>query len=197
MGGILTFSGTVTNTGNITVTNVVVRRVTPAPNTVIFSVPSLAPGASANFTGSYTTPSSNACTSTASVSATANDQCAASGVLATATIVCPLVTAPIIIVTQNCPTNPVGPGGVLTYSGTISNAGNITLTNIHVGNNQPGANTAFGTISPPLVPPAGTVAPRFLVGNNFTGLSYADQDEGYTATQFYSLRREVTGSSTF
>jgi uncharacterized repeat protein (TIGR01451 family) len=146
LGGLLTFSGTVRNAGTVTITNVVVVRDAPAPNnTTVFSAASLAPGASANFTGSYTVPGSEACSITTSVSASANDQCAGSGVIARATISCPLVTTPGIVVTQNCPVNPASPGGFLTYSGTVSNAGNITLTNIVVLNNQPAANTVVFT----------------------------------------------------
>ena len=145
LGGLLTFSGTVRNGGTITLTNVVVVRDAPAPNTTVFSAASLAPGASANFTGSYTVPGSEACSIATSVSASANDQCAGSGVVARATISCPLVSTPGIVVTQNCPVNPASPGGVLTYSGTVSNAGNITLTNIVVLNNQPAANTVVFT----------------------------------------------------
>ena len=142
LGGLLTFSGTVRNAGTVTLTNVVVVRDAPAPNTSVFTAASLAPGASANFTGSYTVPGSNACSITTSVSASANDQCAGSGVIARATISCPLVSTPGIVVTQNCPVSPASPGGVFTYSGTVSNAGNNTLTNIVVLNNQPAANTA-------------------------------------------------------
>ena len=56
-GGILTYSGTVSNAGNITLTNIVVVNNQPAANTVIFTAASLAPGATANFTGSYQVPS--------------------------------------------------------------------------------------------------------------------------------------------
>jgi hypothetical protein len=116
LGGLLTFSGTVRNAGNITLTHVVVRRESPAPNTVVFSVASLAPGATANFSGSYTVPGNNACSITTSVNATANDQCAGSGVVASTSIDCPLVTAPRIVVTQTCPPNPTTPGGLIVYA---------------------------------------------------------------------------------
>jgi uncharacterized repeat protein (TIGR01451 family) len=226
LGGLLTFSGTVSNAGNVTLTNVVVLRDAPAPNTVVFSVANLASGASANFTGSYTVPGSNACSITTSVSASANDQCAGSGVIARATISCPLFTTPRIIVTQNCTTNPTGPGGVLTYSGTVCNAGNITLTNIVVSNNQTAApiittnNTAIVTTNTPgtittnttvtvttnaATPVAfGTVnsvshvvVDRFVIGNDFNGFTYAGEDHGYAATQFYSMRKANTGTSFF
>jgi uncharacterized repeat protein (TIGR01451 family) len=202
LGGTLTFSGNVLNAGNVTLTNVVVTRDLPAPGTAVFTVATLAPGASATFTSSYTVPGSNACSITTSVTARGQDQCVGSGVLASATIVCPLVTTPRIIVTQNCSTNPTSPGGVLTYSGSVSNAGNITLSNIIVINNQRAPKTSsgpatFGTFTPPLVPPAGTVTDRFGVGNNFSGLTFATPDEGYAANQFYSLRHEGNGNSTF
>jgi uncharacterized repeat protein (TIGR01451 family) len=226
LGGLLTFSGTVSNAGNVTLTNVVVLRDAPAPNTVVFSVASLASGASANFTGSYTVPGSNACSITTSVSASANDQCAGSGVIARATISCPLFTTPRIIVTQNCTTNPTGPGGVLTYSGTVCNAGNITLTNIVVSNNQTAApiittnNTAIVTTNTPGTIATNTtvtvttnaatpvsfgtinsvshvVVDRFVIGNDFNGLTYAGEDHGYAATQFYSMRKANTGTSFF
>jgi hypothetical protein len=48
-----------------------------------------------------------------------------------------------MVVTQNCPVNPVGPGTILTYSGSVSNAGNITLTNVVVTNDRSGATPLF------------------------------------------------------
>src|SRR5204863_5849507 len=45
--------------------------------------------------------------------------------------------------------------------------------------------------------PTGTVTERFTVGDGFTGLTFAASDEGYAANQFYSMRHEVSGSSTF
>jgi uncharacterized repeat protein (TIGR01451 family) len=147
LGGTLTFSGTVRNAGNVTLTNVVVRRDAPTPNTVVFSTASLAPGATANFTGSYTVPISDDCSITTSVIATGNDQCVGSGVSASAAIACPLVAAPSIRVTQTCPTIPVMPGGLVAYSGTVSNTGNITLTNISVVSSQPSPGTVVFTVA--------------------------------------------------
>ncbi|MBI5386986.1 MAG: hypothetical protein HZA90_20120, partial [Verrucomicrobia bacterium] len=145
LGGVLTFSGTVRNTGNVALTNVVVRREVPAPNTVVLSVASLAPGASASFTGSYTVPVSDICSITTSVSATARDQCIGSSVLANATTECPVVATPRILVTQTCPPNPATPGGLIIYGGSVSNTGNITLTNIAVVRSQPAPNTVVFT----------------------------------------------------
>jgi len=48
----------------------------------------------------------------------------------TASATCALITSPRIVVTEACPVTPAVPGGLLTYSGTVSNAGNILLTNV-------------------------------------------------------------------
>jgi len=52
----------------------------------------------------------------------------------------------------------------------------------------------FGTIRPPLAPPTGEVVDRIFVGDNFKGLTYADQDligSGTTPTLFYSIRHDA------
>ena len=59
-------------------------------------------------------------------------------------------------------------------------------------NNAPTA-TTFGTIDSTTA----TVVDRFVVGTNFSGLTYAAEDHGYAATQFYSLLRATNGSSYF
>jgi uncharacterized repeat protein (TIGR01451 family) len=200
-GAQITYAGAVSNPGNVTLSNVVVVNTQSSPSTVL-SVPSLAPGATANFTSSFTSPA-NACSVSSTVTARASAACSGSMVTNTASTTCALLTASRIVVTQTCPPTPASPGGLLTYSGTVSNAGNITLTNVLVvDSNQPAPTTnpapaSFGTLSPSLAPLAGTATDRFVVGNNFNGLTYADQDEGYAATQFYSLRHETSGNSTF
>jgi uncharacterized repeat protein (TIGR01451 family) len=147
LGGTLTFNGVVNNTGNVTLTNVVVVSDLPTPGTVVFSRATLAPGATATFTGSYAVPRTNACSVTTTVNASATDQCGGSGIVASATITCPLITAPRIVVTQVCPPTPAAPGGVVAYSGTVSNAGNITLTNVVVVSSLPAPNTVVFTVA--------------------------------------------------
>jgi hypothetical protein len=52
---------------------------------------------------------------------------------------------PLIAVSKQCPPYPVPPGGTLSFSGTVSNLGNVALTNVLVVNDQPTANTlVFG-----------------------------------------------------
>jgi uncharacterized repeat protein (TIGR01451 family) len=144
VGPIITYTGTVRNSGNVTLNNVVVVNDHPAPNTVVLTVPSLAAGASANFTASFNTPL-DACSVNSTVNASGSDTCSGATVNATASATCPLVTTPLIVVTQNCPPNPTSLGGVLTYSGTVSNAGDITLTNVVVTNDRTGTEPVYTT----------------------------------------------------
>jgi uncharacterized repeat protein (TIGR01451 family) len=143
-GQLLTFSGSVSNTGNVTLTNIVVLNNQPVTNTLVFTLASLAPGAVTNFTGSYVAPTN--CSVTDTLTGTGRSIC---GVAVTNTVsaTCPITTTPAIEVTQTCPTTPVGQGGLLTYSGTVRNAGNITLTNIVVVNNWPYSNVIFTVAS--------------------------------------------------
>src|SRR6185295_13316899 len=55
--------------------------------------------------------------------------------------VCMTATTPRLTVTKICPPLAVPLGQPLVFSGVVSNAGNITLTNVTVVNSQPSANT--------------------------------------------------------
>ncbi len=57
----------------------------------------------------------------------------------TVTVTCS--NCPVIAVAKQCPPNPVPPGGALAYTGTVTNAGNVTLTGVLVVNDQPAPNT--------------------------------------------------------
>jgi len=137
-GQTLTFSGSVSNTGNVTLTNIVVVNDQPAPNTKVFTVASLAPGAVANFRGSYLAPTN--CSVTDTLTASASSVCGV-GVSDTASATCPILTNPGLAVTASCPTNVVPPGGVVTYTGTVRNIGDITLTKVVVTSDRPVADT--------------------------------------------------------
>ncbi len=149
-GGLITYTGTVSNPGNVTLNNVTVTSSQASPATVL-TVPTLAPGGSANFTVSFTTPL-DACSVSASVSASGTDNCASKVISNTASATCPLVTAPGIAVTENCPVAPTSPGGLFTFSGTVRNTGNVTLTNVVVLNN------AVPIVPPITNPPVSTGA---------------------------------------
>ncbi|MGA2502329.1 MAG: hypothetical protein ABSH20_31690, partial [Tepidisphaeraceae bacterium] len=156
-GGSLTYSGTVQNTGNITLTNVVVVSSRPAPNTIVFSAAALAPGASVNFTGTYTVPA-DACSVATTFTATGQDLCGTTAATNTVSTTCAVTTAPAIAVTLACPAVSASAGGPITYSGTVHNTGNVTLNNVFVVINQPAPNT-------PVIGPL-TLAPN--AENKFT-----------------------------
>jgi hypothetical protein len=48
---------------------------------------------------------------------------------------------PALVVTAECPANPVPPGGVPVFTGTVSNVGTVTLSNVVVLIDQPASNT--------------------------------------------------------
>lgn len=133
-GGTLTYTGTVTNTGNITLTEVIVVSDQPSPGTRVFGPLTLAPGGGASFTGSYAVPANSCGPYTGTVTATGKDKCFGVSVSDTASSACLGTSSPGIKVTKTCPAAPVQPGGTLTYSGTVQNTGNISLTNVTVMN---------------------------------------------------------------
>ncbi len=169
-GAPLNYSGTVRNSGNITLNNVVVTSDHPVANTVVFTVAALAPGAVANFTGAYPAPG-DACSVANTLSATGQNACGGASVAATVSSVCPVATAPKLVVTRICPVAVPLAGTALTYSGTVQNTGNVTLTNVVVLNDHPSAGTVVLNI-PSLAPGASA---------NFTG-SYATAADTCTAT---------------
>lgn len=153
-GGTLTFTGTVKNSGNITLLDVVVVSDRPIANTPVFTVASLAPGASANFTGSFVVPT-NACSVTTAVQATGKDFCGGNSVTNIATSTCTVTTAPSIAVTLSCPTVLAAPGALVTYTGLVSNPGNVTLNNVTVVNAQSSPSTVLTIAS---LAPGGTAS---------------------------------------
>jgi uncharacterized repeat protein (TIGR01451 family) len=91
-GGVLGFTGTITNTGNVTVTNVVVVNNQPANNTPVITIPRLDPGEGRSFSGSYAIPF-NACSVSDTLTATGTDLCGHS-TNATISATCPVLTTP-------------------------------------------------------------------------------------------------------
>ena len=168
VGGPVTYTGTVSNPGNVTLNNVTVVDAQSTPPTV-FTVATLAPGASANFTASFTAPV-DACSVSTSVTASGSDACSAKLVTATQAATCPLLTTPGLAVTQNCPATPAVPGGLLTYTGTVRNSGNITLTNVVVLNSLSGATPVFtaATLAPGAV---GSFSGSYLAPTNCSSTS--------------------------
>ena len=147
-GTLVVFTGTVTNTGNIAITNIGLTSVVfGSPAAVVPPVIAiLQPGQGASFSGSYTAPT-NVCSVPDTVTATGRDVCG-TFVSASDMEVCTITNTPLIRVTKMCPPDPVGPGGTVMFTGTVSNAGNITLTNVTVVNDRPTNNTpVFGPMT--------------------------------------------------
>jgi len=132
-GGTLTFSGSVSNAGNVPLTNVVVFNNQPSNNTPVFGPVVLAVNQSLNFTGSYTVPSDSCGPYTDTLTAIGSSACGGN-VTNTDTKTCPGTNNPSIAVSKSCPLNPVPPGGTMVISSVVSNTENITLTNVTVTN---------------------------------------------------------------
>ena len=133
-----TFTGTVSNPGDVTLINVMVANNYQADcyfrtNGPVIGPITLAPGASVNFSGSYTAPLS-CCEVIDTFTASGQDRCAGTRVMATATTLCPLLSTPSIAVVQNCLPNPIPMGSVYRFSGFVTNTGDtvLTLSLIHI-----------------------------------------------------------------
>ena len=109
------------------------------------------------------------------------------------------------------PTSPVTPGSSTTFQVTFDpSAGGTRTATLTIPNddsdeatfafsirgagvnNVPTA-TTFGTINSV----SQAVVDRFVVGTNISGLTYAAEDHGYAATQFYTFLKATNGSSFF
>jgi len=122
-GNLFTYSGRVSNLGNVTLTNVTVVNSYPSPNTAVFGPITLAPGASADFTGSYTMPDV-ACESVDVLTATGRD-CTGQEVQNTGSSICPVLHTPMIEVTKQS-------NGQKSFSGIVRNTGAVPLANVVV-----------------------------------------------------------------
>src|SRR4030095_11658016 len=126
-GSQVVYSGFLTNSGNVTLTDVVVNS---GANRVIGPL-TLAPGQVTNFTGSVTAPA-NTCSLTDVWTVTARDRCTSATLTRSATTTCPVGTTPKIDITVACPATPITPGTLAHYTGSLRNYGDITLTKLPV-----------------------------------------------------------------
>jgi hypothetical protein len=149
LGQLQAFSGIVSNAGNITLTNVMVMNDQPTNGTHVLGPITLAPGEKAAFTGSFPIPLDLCETNvTDTVTATGRSICSGATVTASQTRECPVLPQPLLVVTTGCPLAPVAPGGVLANSGTVSNGGTLTLTNVLIVSDHPTNNSpVFGPIT--------------------------------------------------
>ncbi|MDB6057759.1 MAG: hypothetical protein JWO95_1603, partial [Verrucomicrobiales bacterium] len=153
-GEVLHYSGTVSNSGNITLVNVTIVNNQPSVGSRVFGPITLAPGEVADYTGSYTIIADFCGTDT--VTARGEDACTQVAVTSSVTTTCPVAaTLPDILVTKNCPAFPTPRGAPFTFTGTVFNTGNVTLTNVMVFDNQPTNNSLV--IGPITIAPGASV----------------------------------------
>ncbi len=143
-GDVLTYTVTVTNTGNVPLTNVQVTDPLTTPNSK--TCPNLAIGASCVLNGTYTVTATDATngainnTGTATSNEFCGDGCTYfNSILRTAVAPTPPPSAPAMTVVKQLTANADGDdsgtvsvGDLLTYTVTATNTGNVTLTNVQV-----------------------------------------------------------------
>lgn len=153
-GDVLTYTVTATNTGNVALTGVVVNDslISPSSN----NCATVAIGNTCVLTGTYTVTSADVTAGSVSNtgSATSNEV----GGPISSTVRTPVVSSPAMTVLKQLTNNADGDGtgnvslgDVLTYTITATNIGNVTLTNVLVGD--------------PLIRPLSITCPSVAVGN--------------------------------
>ena len=158
------FSGVVTNTGNVTLNDVLVMddsgTADPADDVSVLGPLVLAPGESAPYNGGFT---ANDAGSTDNVSVTATDAVSSTPVQANATASCQADVQPAIVVSKVCEANlnPEGTAVDVLFSGTVTNTGNVALGDVMVVDDSgtPGVPGDDVTVLGPLVLGPGESAP--------------------------------------
>ncbi len=147
-GGLIRFTGSITNCGNTALVGVSVTNFVNGGGQHVTFITNLAIGQVATFSGGWV-PSNPCGPNSAVLTVTAVDQftSAPRTVTSSATLVCENTLTPGILVTKSCPTGPVAPGRLLTFTGTVANTGDVTLTNVVVLNSRPGPATPVFTIA--------------------------------------------------
>src|SRR6266700_3424269 len=107
-GGTVNFSGTVTNCGNVTLTNVVVTDTVPGivTNKAVLGPITLAPHTSSPYSGTYIVPSDFCGPLTDATVASADTVCGASVSSPSRSCTTTLTTSPALAVTKNCTNAP-------------------------------------------------------------------------------------------
>src|SRR5205823_10649029 len=99
------------------------------------------------FTRSYT-PADPCAPFPDTITANASTICGVALISQTATTTCANTPpAPQLLLSLNCPATNGLPGGVIGFSGTVTNVGNVVLTNVVVVINQPANNTPVNKIA--------------------------------------------------
>ncbi len=200
--------GYVTNCGDITLTNVTVvndqagpvQLFHPTSGLALVGNVSLPVGAHAVFSNSFLPTLQNTCAGTVpfGVTATARDTTVIGGPRAAVTNsvggVCAICVSPAIVVAKTCPTANAVPGGILTFSGSVTNTGNIPLTNVTVTSDRLLTNGS-ALVASFLVLTNGefrTFSGSYLVPATACSLTDTLTVEGTTACGFAGVSNSVT-----
>ncbi len=146
VGAVVTYTFVITNTGNVTLTNVAVTDAQTAPAGSLTSGPtcpagvaSMAPGASLTCTATYTTTQADLNNGSIKDSATAAGKDPKNNTVTSATATATVTTtqSPALTIAKSAsPTTVAAVGAVVTYSFAVTNSGNVTLTNVAVTDTQ-------------------------------------------------------------
>ncbi len=200
-GDSVVFGGSVSNSGNITLTNVLVFSSQPG-NTLVLGPITLAPGAASNFTGSYlaiggsnpatnstiVTNSSGTITTNVVSTLTTNNT-----VTVTTNVVSTLTTNNAVTVT----TNVVSTVATNNSDTVTTNVVSTVVTNNTVTIMTNAVAPSFVSIRSPLADRPGEVVDRFEVGTNLNGLTFYGSASLYGPTLLYSIRHDDLSPSIF
>ena len=134
VGQVIPYTFTVTNTGNVTITDVAVSD--PKLGAVTCPVTTLAPGSSTVCTGSYTATagdldSGQPIVNTATVTGTPPPSAPALPLSSANTVTVTVVQSPALtIVKSSTTTSATAVGQVIPYTFTVTNTGNVTMTSV-------------------------------------------------------------------
>ncbi|TPW76895.1 DUF11 domain-containing protein [Schumannella sp. 10F1B-5-1] len=208
VGDKITYGFTITNTGATSLSGVAISDPrlgsTPITYTGLGTGASLAPGATATASASYTITQADidagTVTNTATVAARDTQNTAVSGTSNTVTVATGVEAGAISIAKSASPASGVARGGTITYTFTVTNTGNVTLTGVGISDPK---FPAAGDITYGAWPggTANTLAPGASVTATATHVvSQADFDLGRvdnqaTATGTTPANATVTGQS--
>ena len=147
-GAVVTFTGVVTNTGDITLTNVTVvtDRLLTNGGTLVASFPMLTNGEFATFSGSYFVPAGG-CSMTDTLTAWGASLTGAAGATNSVVTTCALTRVPHLDLAISCPSVAPAPGQLLIFNGTLANNGEVAVTNIVIVNSQPASNSPVAVVA--------------------------------------------------
>ncbi|MCO6464567.1 MAG: DUF11 domain-containing protein, partial [Saprospiraceae bacterium] len=174
VGDLVTYTFIVTNTGNVTLSNVTVSDPLPGLSAITpSSVTTMAPGATASFTATYTVTQADVDNGGIYNTATAiGDAPNGDDVTDTDDETVPLTQSPAIDIAKIASTGNYGVGDLVTYTFIVTNTGNVTLSNVIVSDPLPG----LSTISPASV---ASLSPGAAVSFTATYIvTQADVDNG-------------------